>query len=41
MYNNHARLGSKNMFRDSYIVTDAPVHDPQALDGLLTQKGLP
>lgn len=37
-YKNHAKVDSKSKFIDKYKVTDASVHDSQALDDLLTEK---
>lgn len=37
-YKNHAKVDTKGKFIDNYIVTDASVHDSQALDDLLTEK---
>ena len=37
-YKNHAKVDTKSKFIDNYTVTDASVHDSQALDDLLTQK---
>lgn len=37
-YKNHAKVDSKSKFIDKYKVTDASVHDSQALDELLTEK---
>lgn len=34
-YKNHAKVDSKSKFINTYSVTDASVHDSQALDGLL------
>jgi transposase, IS5 family len=34
-YKNHAKVDSKSKFINSYVVTDASVHDSQALDELL------
>ncbi len=35
-YKNHAKVDTKSKFIDTYIVTDASVHDSQALEELLT-----
>lgn len=37
-YKNHAKVDAKSKFIDTYTVTDASVHDSQALDDLLTEK---
>lgn len=37
-YKNHAKVDSKSKFINAYIVTDASVHDSQALDALLNEK---
>jgi len=37
-YKNHAKVDNKSKFIDTYCVTDASVHDSQALDELLTEK---
>ncbi len=37
-YKNHAKVDSKSKFIDKYIVTDASVHDSQALEELLTNE---
>jgi len=37
-YKNHAKVGTKSKFINTYTVTDAAVHDSQALDDLLTEK---
>jgi len=37
-YKNHAKVDAKGKFINSYIVTDASVHDSQALDDLLNKK---
>ncbi len=37
-YKNHAKVGTKSKFINTYTVTDASVHDSQALDDLLTEK---
>ena len=37
-YKNHAKVDSKSKFINKYVVTDASVHDSQALDGLLDKK---
>ena len=37
-YKNHAKVDTKSKFIDNYNVTDASVHDSQALDDLLTEK---
>ena len=37
-YKNHAKVDAKSKFINTYIVTDASVHDSQALDGLLNEK---
>lgn len=37
-YKNHAKVDAKSKFINSYIVTDASVHDSQALDALLNEK---
>ncbi len=42
-YKNHAKVDSKSKFINKYLVTDASVHDSQALDDLLdkSDKGQP
>jgi IS5 family transposase len=35
---NHAKVDTKSKFINTYVVTDASVHDLQALDGLLDKK---
>ena len=42
-YKNHAKVDSKSKFINTYTVTDASVHDSQALNGLLdiTDEGQP
>ncbi|MFA5973231.1 MAG: IS5 family transposase [Lentimicrobiaceae bacterium] len=37
-YKNHAKVDAKSKFINTYIVTDASVHDSQALDALLNEK---
>jgi IS5 family transposase len=37
-YKNHAKVDNKHKFVDTYITSDASVHDSQALDDLLTEK---
>ena len=37
-YKNHAKVDSKSKFINTFIVTDASVHDSQALDKLLDEK---
>jgi IS5 family transposase len=37
-YKNHTKVDAKGKFVNSYIVTDASVHDSQALDALLDEK---
>jgi IS5 family transposase len=37
-YKNHAKVDTKGKFIDNYTVTDASVHDSQALDDLLTEE---
>jgi len=37
-YKNHAKVDSKSKFINTFIVTDASVHDSQALDKLLDDK---
>lgn len=37
-YKNHAKVDAKSKFIDTYTVTDASVHDSQALKELLTSK---
>jgi len=37
-YKNHAKVDTKSKFIDTYKVTDASVHDSQALDDLLTEE---
>ena len=37
-YKNHAKVGAKSKIINTYCVTDASVHDSQALEDLLTQK---
>jgi IS5 family transposase len=37
-YKNHAKVDAKSKFIKTYIVTDASVHDSQALDALLNEK---
>jgi len=37
-YKNHAKVDSKSKFINTYTVTDASVHDSQALDNLLDKK---
>jgi len=37
-YKNHAKVDSKSKFINNFIVTDASVHDSQALDRLLNEK---
>ena len=37
-YKNHTKVDTKSKFIDTYVVTDASVHDSQALDDLLTEQ---
>lgn len=37
-YKNHAKVDAKSKFINSYTITDASVHDSQALDDLFTEK---
>lgn len=37
-YKNHAKVDTKSKFINTYTVTDASVHDSQALDDLLNEK---
>jgi IS5 family transposase len=37
-YKNHAKVDAKSKFINTYVVTDASVHDSQALDSLLNEK---
>ncbi len=37
-YKNHTKVDTKSKFIDKYTVTDASVHDSQALEDLLTEK---
>ncbi len=37
-YKNHTKVDAKSKFINTYTVTDASVHDSQALDDLLTEK---
>ena len=37
-YKNHAKVDTKSKFINKYLVTDASVHDSQALDDLLEEK---
>jgi len=37
-YKNHAKVDAKSKFINTYIVTDASVHDSQVLDALLNEK---
>jgi IS5 family transposase len=37
-YKNHTKVGSKSKFIETFVVTDASVHDSQPLDDLLTEK---
>ncbi len=37
-YKNHAKVDTQSKFIDKYVVTDASVHDSQALHNLLTEK---
>jgi len=37
-YKNHAKVDTKSKFINSYVVTDASVHDSQALEDLLTEN---
>jgi IS5 family transposase len=37
-YKNHAKVDTKSKFINTYIVTDASVHDSQALESLLDEK---
>jgi IS5 family transposase len=37
-YKNHAKVDAKSKFINTYIVTDASVHDSQAIDALLNEK---
>jgi IS5 family transposase len=39
-YKNHAKVDAKSKLIDSYLVTDASVHDSQTVDGLLDGKDL-
>ncbi len=38
-YKNHIKADTKTKLIEEFIVTDASVHDPQAIEGLLTEKG--
>lgn len=40
-YKNHAKVDTKSKFINKYVVTDASVHDSQALDDLLEKKQRP
>ena len=37
-YKSHAKVDTESKFINTYTVTDASVHDSQALDDLLTEK---
>lgn len=37
-YKNHAKVDTKSKFINTYVVTDASVHDSQALEDLLNEK---
>lgn len=37
-YKNHAKVDSKSKFINTYVVTNASVHDSQAIEGLLNEK---
>ena len=37
-YKNHAKVDNKGKFINKYVVTDASVHDSQAIEGLLDEK---
>jgi IS5 family transposase len=37
-YKNHAKIDSKSKLIDTYVVTDASVHDSQVIDALLNEK---
>ncbi|CAN5918269.1 hypothetical protein BH11BAC7_BH11BAC7_16030 [soil metagenome] len=37
-YKNHAKVDTKSKFINTYVVTDASVHDSQALESLLDEK---
>lgn len=37
-YKNHAKVGNKAKFINKYLVTDASVHDSQAIEDLLDEK---
>lgn len=37
-YKNHAKVDTKSKFINTYTITDASVHDSQALEDLLTEK---
>lgn len=37
-YKNHAKVDSKSKLIDTYVVTDASVHDSQTIDELLSEK---
>ena len=37
-YENHAKVDTKSKFINKYLLTDASVHDSQALDDLLEEK---
>ncbi|GAB1858619.1 hypothetical protein MHTCC0001_34590 [Flavobacteriaceae bacterium MHTCC 0001] len=37
-YKNHAKVDAKSKLIDSYVVTDASVHDSQTVDELLSEK---
>ena len=37
-YKNHVKVDAKSKFIDKYMVTDASIHDSQALDDLLTEN---
>ena len=39
-YKNHAKVDTKSKFINTYTVTDASVHDSQALDALLNEMGV-
>ena len=37
-YKNHAKVDAKSKLIDTYLVTDASVHDSQTIDALLDKK---
>jgi IS5 family transposase len=37
-YKNHAKVDTKSKFINTYTLTDASIHDSQALDDILTEK---